>query len=58
MTIEEFLNQGFWDEKLNSKDQDIQVLAEELEELRFLYDHKLLEVDELKKGKYELELKT
>jgi hypothetical protein len=30
MTIEEFLSQGFWDEKLNSKDRDIQVLAEEL----------------------------
>jgi hypothetical protein len=58
MTIDQFVHQGFWNEKLNSKDRDIQVLAEELEELRFIYDHKLLELDELKKAKYELELKT
>lgn len=42
MSLEEYCTTEHWDEKLNEKDNDIQLLGEELEELRFLNEHQLV----------------
>ena len=45
ITIEEMISTGFWDEKLFDKEQEINQLAEELEELKFLQERKFLDYD-------------
>lgn len=57
ITIEEMLSSGFWDEKLFDKEQEINQLAEELEELKFLQERRFLDYDEIKKENFELEMR-
>ena len=49
ISLEEMLTTGFWEEKLFDKDQEINQLAEQLEEIKFLQERKFLDYDELKK---------
>ena len=51
------LSSGFWDEKLFDKEQEINQLAEELEELKFLQERRFLDYDEIKKENFELEMR-
>jgi hypothetical protein len=43
---------------LEEKENEINQLIEEVEELKFLTDRKLLDYDELKKENYELAIKA
>ena len=54
MTAEELIIGGFLDEKIFDQEQDINRLTEELEELRFNQERKLMDAEELKKLNFEL----
>lgn len=54
MSLEQCVDMDYWSNRLDEKDNDIQTLAEELEEIRFLFERKTLEYDDLRRLNYEL----
>lgn len=49
---------GYFDEKMFDQEQEINKLAEELEELRFNHERRRMDSEELKRVSFELELKV
>jgi hypothetical protein len=56
--LEQLIEEGYFMQTLEEKENEINQLIEEVEELKFLTDRKLLDYDELKKENYELAIKA
>jgi len=50
--LEQLIEEGYFMQTLEEKENEINQLIEEVEELKFLTDRKLLDYDELKKENY------
>lgn len=52
LTLDEAIFHGYLSQKIDEKDLEINNLSEEVEELKFLNERKLLDYDELRRQNY------
>ena len=58
MSLDELFYQNYFGQKLQKKEEEINSLIEEVQELKFMNERKFMDYDELKRQNYQLQLKA